>query len=282
MSQHTVTKSGGLKAGRPLHNLPEADQFTPYFVPDRQSAANLYEDAVDITDAEFWLQEKAVGEFANLNLLHVLVAAYVRTVAVMPAINRFISGQRIYARNDISVIITAAKNESDRQSARFIKVSLSPSDTVYDVYRKIRSAVQQLKSGSAQPAYLPSETVLHLPRPFVKLNFWFLRMLDYFGKLPQSFVESSPYHGSLSISSLSVHGARPTYIGLGAFGDLPMTMSISTSQIQGRRAMSFRVTYDSRIADVYYFTEAFRFLKQLLHNPALLELPPERVFEDIF
>ena len=46
--------------------------------------------------------------------------------------------------------------------------------------------------------------------------------------------------------------------------------------------MSFRVVYDSRVADVYYFTEAFKYFKQVLNNPALLEQGPETVFEDIF
>ena len=283
MKETTTRRAGDRRDGRQLHNLALTDRYTPFYTRSRRDAENLFEDAVDITEAELWLQEHAVGEFANLNLLHVLIAAYVRTAAVMPAINRFIAGQRIFARNDIEVIIGAAKSETDRRAARFVKVSFDPTDNVYDVYRKIGSAVQQLKSGANPAGQAPfSETVLQLPRVAVKLAFWALRTLDYFGKLPQRFIDSSPYHGSLSICSLSAHGVRPTYLSLGDFGNLPMPMSISTSQIHSRRALNLRVAYDSRIADVYYFTEAFAYLKELIRNPSLLEGAPETVFDDIF
>ena len=65
-------------------------------------------------------------------------------------------------------------------------------------------------------------------------------------------------------------------------GECKSPMSISTSQIHGRRALNLRVAYDSRIADVYYFTEAFAYLKELIRNPSLLEGAPETVFDDIF
>lgn len=283
MKNETARRTGDRRDGRQLHNLPLTDKYTPYFTRRSCDASNFYEDSIDVTEAELWLHEHAQGEFANLNMLHVLIAAYVRTVAVMPAINRFISGQRIYARNDITVIIEAARNESDRRSARFVKVSFESSDNVYDVYRKIGSAVQQIKSGESTVGRAPfNETLLKLPRPAVRLVFWILRTLDYFGKLPADMMDNSPYHGSLSICSLSAHGVRPTYISLGDYGNLPMTMSISSARLHDRRMLNFRVVYDNRIADVHYFTEAFAYLRELLRNPALLEGAPESQFEDIF
>lgn len=283
MSKTSTRRTGDRRDGRPIHNLAAADQYTPYYSRNRQASSSLYEDVIDITDTERWMQEQDAKGFGNINLLHVLIAAYVRTVAVMPAINRFVSGQRIYARNDITVIIGAARNESDSRAARFVKVSLDPADTVYDVYRKIGSAVQQIKATGNQQGQVPfPDTLLHLPRPFVKFAFWVLRTLDYFGRLPGQYMDSSPYHGSLSVCSLAAAGIRPTYLSLGDFGNLPMTMSISTGQMQSRRALNIRVVYDSRIADVYYFTEAFGYMKELIRNPALLEIAPESVFEDIF
>lgn len=283
MKRPTARRAGDRWDGRQLHNLPLTDRYAPYYTRSRRDAENLFEDVVDITDTQRWLQEHAVGEFANLNLLHVLIAAYVRTVAVMPALNRFVAGQRFYARNDIEVIVGAARNESDRRSARFVKVSFEPTDSIYDVYRKIGTAVRQLRSGADPATQAPfSETVLRLPRPIVRLAFWVLRRLDDFGRLPQHFIDASPWHGSLAISSLAAHGVRPTYISLGDFGVLPMTMSISTTTVHNRQAMNLRVVYDSRIADVHYFTEAFSYLKELIRDPSGLETPPDTVFEDIF
>ena len=280
---HTTAVANGGREGRVIQNLSVQDRFIPYYVRSPQAAQNFYEDLLDLTDAEVWLRSRAIGEFANLNLLHLVLAAYVRTVAVMPGINRYVSGGKLYARNGITVVISAAKNESDRRSARFVKVDFTPNDTIYDVYRKVGAAVQQLKAGNSLATATPfPESLLKMPRPFIHFAFWCLRKLDEYDRLPVKYRDCSPYHSSLLISSLAAHGVRPTYMSLGDFGHLPMSLSISTNTMGDRQALSFRVVYDSRVADVYYFTEAFKYFKQVLSNPALLEQGPETVFEDIF
>lgn len=282
MKQETNRRTGDRRDGRQIRNLPLADQYTPFYIRRRSEASNLYEDAVDITAAELWITEHAKGEFSNLNLLHVLIAAYVRTVSAMPAVNRFVSGQRVYARNDISVVIGAARTESNRRSGRYVKIFFEPTDNVYDVYRKIGSAVQQMKAGETYVGKAPfSETVLKLPRPMVQLAFWAIRVMDYFGRMPQQLMADSPYHGSLSVCSLPGQGVRPSYISLGDFGNLSMSLALSTGQTQNRQVLNFRAVYDNRIADAHYFTEAFGYMKDLVRNPSLLEPSPESVFEDI-
>lgn len=283
MKKPVTRRTGDRIDGRLINNLTTTDKYGPYFNRSSDGCANMYEDSVFIGDTTAWLRDHATGEFASLNLLHIIIAAYVRTASAMPAINRFISGQRIYARNDISVIITAARKESDRRAARFVKVSFEPTDTIYDVYRRISAAVQTVRSGATPANALPfPEGLLKLPRPAVKLAFWALRTLDYFGKLPRHILDNSGVHGSMSICTLSVHDAKPTYVSLGDFGNLPMTMSISTSRRQGNDYLHFRSVYDSRIADVLYFTEAFAYMKELIRNPSLMEGRPDMQFEDIF
>jgi len=283
MKKPVTRRTGDRIDGRLINNLTTSDKYTPYFHRSSEGCSNMYDDTVYIGETTTWLRDHAAGEFASLNLLHVIIAAYVRTVSAMPAINRFISGQRIYARNDISVIIAAARKESDRRAARFVKVSFEPDDTIYDVYRKISAAVQQVRTGATPANALPfPEGMLKLPRPVIKLAFWALRTLDYFGKLPRHILDNSGTHGSMSICTLSVHGAQPTYVSLGDFGNLPMTMSISTTRSQGNDFLHLRSVYDSRIADVLYFTEAFAYMKELIRNPSLMEGRPEEQFEDIF
>lgn len=283
MKRPVSRRTGDRVDGRLINNLTATDKYVPFFNRSSASNSNMYDDTIYIGETETWLRDHAVGEFSSLNLLHVLIAAYVRTVSAMPAINRFVSGQRIYARNDISVIITAARRESDRRAARFVKVSFEPTDNVYDVYRRISSAVQAVRTGATPANALPfPEGLLKLPRPAIQIAFWGLRALDYFGKLPKHILENSGVHGSMSICALSTHGAQPTYISLGDFGNLPMTLSISTTRSQGNAFMNLRSVYDNRIADVLYFTEAFAYMKELIRNPSLLEGNPDAQFEDLF
>ena len=283
MKRPVNRRTGDRIDGRLINNLTATDKYVPFFNRSSDGCANMYDDTIYIGDTMNWVRDHALDEFSGLNLLHVVIAAYVRTVATMPAINRFVSGQRIYARNDISVIITAARRESDRRAARFVKVSFEPTDTIYDVYRRVSGAVQAIRTGAVPSNALPfSEGMLKLPRPAIQVAFWGLRVLDYFGKLPKHILFNSGVHGSVSISALSVHGGQPTYISLGDFGNLPMTLSISTSRSQGNDFMNLRSVYDSRIADVNYFTEAFACMKEFVRNPAVLEGNPDKQFEDMF
>jgi len=283
MKKPVTKRTGDRPDGRLINNLTTTDKYGPYFNRSSESNSNMYDDTIYIGETTAWLRDHAVGEFASLNLLHVIIAAYVRTAGAMPAINRFISGQRIYARNDVNVIIAAARKESDRRAARFVKVSFEPEDDVYEVYRKISTAVQGVRSGATPANALPfPEGMLKLPRPAIQLAFWALRALDYFGKLPRHILDNSGTHGSMSICALSTHGAQPTYINMGDFGNLAMTVSISTTRSQGNDFLHLRSVYDSRLADVMYFTEAFAMMKEFIRNPSMLEGRTENVFEDLF
>ena len=182
MKKPVTRRTGDRPDGRLINNLTTYDKYGPFFNPSSTGSSNMYDDSIYLGETTAWLRDRATGEFASLNLLHVIIAAYVRTVSAMPAINRFISGQRIYARHDISVIITAARKESDRRAARFVKVSFEPGDDIYDVYRKISAGVQAVRTGATPANALPfPEGMLKQPRPALRLAFWALRVADYFG-----------------------------------------------------------------------------------------------------
>ena len=66
--------------------------------------------------------------------MHVLVAAYVRTVAARPAINRFISGQKIFARHDIETIMAIKMSMTLDAPDTMIKLKFAPTATAEDVY----------------------------------------------------------------------------------------------------------------------------------------------------
>lgn len=283
MKKPITRRTGDRPDGRLINNLTNYDKYIPFFSRSADAASNMYEYSVYINDAEAWLHDHAKGEFEGMNMIHVIIAAYVRTVGAMPAINRFISGQRVYARNDISVVVSSARRESDRRGARFFKVSFEPEDDIFEVYRKMSAVVQAVRSGAIQTNALPfPEGFLKTPRPLIRLAFWALRVADYFGKLPAHIIDNSPTHGSMSICALSVHGAQPTYINLGDFGNLAMTLSISSSRNQGHDFLNIRSVYDSRLADVQYYTEAYAMMREFIRNPALLVGRSRNVYEDLF
>ena len=77
-----------------------------HFMPNRNGSSNQFSTSIDITETDKYLHELRKSGMPGLGLMHVLLAAYVQTVAKYPGINRFIRGQKIYARNSIEMCLT--------------------------------------------------------------------------------------------------------------------------------------------------------------------------------
>ena len=48
-----------------------------------------------------------------------------------------------------------------------------------------------------------------------------------------------------------------------------------------RHYVDYKVALDERVADSYYYASSLKCLKYFLKNPALLELPPEKIEDDV-
>ena len=103
MADKTRKRLGDRKEGRRLRTISPIIGFTPYIMRDRSDACNSFEGSVDITETDRWLREQRRAGWKGLGMLHMFIAAYIRVVSHMPGLNRFVAGQRVYARNDITV-----------------------------------------------------------------------------------------------------------------------------------------------------------------------------------
>lgn len=92
---------GDRSDGRLLRTLSPIYQIIPYIMPTRGDAQDFFEDRVDIGPAEAWLRRQRAAGHADLGYLALFMAALVRTMSQRPRLNRFVAGQRIYARREI-------------------------------------------------------------------------------------------------------------------------------------------------------------------------------------
>ncbi len=285
-------RSGDRREGRRLRGLNPWRAVMPYFLRRRSEALSTLADSVEVSAIERWLLEKRAEGWAGLGFLHLLVAAYVRTVSMRPAINRFIAGRHVYARNEIEVILTVKRSSSSDASETAVKVAFSPTDTVFDVYRRMSEAVDGVKADVivSTPERVAS-TLSRLPRPFLRLAAAVLRLMDFFDWLPRSWIEESPFHGSLLVVDMGSLGTMPVAAAIPEFGDIPCAVSFGAKRkvrepgeddrLAERHYVDYRFICDGRIADSYYFASALKCLKYFMKNPAHLELPPETIEDDI-
>ena len=283
---------GDRSDGRKLRTTSPMLKFMPYIMARRSDAQNTYADSFDITKVDTYCRQKVKQGYTHFGFLHVFLAAYIRTVSQRPGINRFISGQKAFARNDIVVVMTIKRNMSLESDDTCIKVHFSPDDTIDTVYEKFNNVVQaNNKEGETNSFDKLNRLLLFIPGLFLRWTVKLLHFLDYFGLLPKKLLELSPFHGSLIVTSMGSLGIKPIYHHIYDFGNLPIFVAYGAKRtaialdkdgsVSKRRYIDIKVVTDERICDGYYYASSFKLMKRFVENPEVLEIPPEEIFEDI-
>lgn len=284
---------GDRSDGRRIRTLPPMAQVSPYLMVNRNEASNLFEDAIEISHIDRYIRKKRREGLTSFGITHVLLAAYCRGLCKYPGLNRFLSGQRIYSRdNDISFCMTIKKEMTTQSPDTVIKVHLAPTDTADDVYRKFQSAVDQVKNSPLDSNFDLTAGALNLiPGVVLKFVVWLLKLLDYFGLLPKFLLEVSPFHGSLFLTSMGSLGIPPVFHHLYNFGNLPVFGAFGMKRracevledgtVVQRKYVDMKFVMDERIVDGFYYAAFFKYYKRILQHPEILDNPPETVLRDI-
>ena len=285
-------RSGDRREGRHLRTMDARRSVMPYFMRKRSESLSTLADSVEVSSIERWLLEKRAEGWAGLGFIHLLIAAYVRTVSMRPAINRFVAARRVYARSEIEVILNVKRSSSSEAAETSVKVAFSPTDTVFDVYRRLSEAIDGVRADViVSESERVASSLARLPRPLLRLVTAVLRIMDWFDWLPRSWLDESPFHGSLLVVDMGSLGTMPVEAAIPEFGDIPCAVSFGAKRkvleptedgrCTERRYVDYRFTCDGRIADSYYYASALKCLKYFMKNPAHLELPPETIEDDI-
>ena len=284
---------GDRKEGRQLRSLSPFYKFIPYIMGKKNDATNLFADSIEISETEQWLREKRRAGWKGMGMLHLFIAAYVRACAHCPGLNRFISGQKIFSRKNIQVVLTVKRAMNAEAEETTIKVDLEPTDTVFDVYRKLGEKVDEIKANDGDNnTEQVAGALCKLPGLFLKFALWLINLLDYFDLLPQFVLDASPFHGSMIITDLGSLGVPPIYHHIYNFGNLSTFIAFGakrkayeldrTGAVVERKYIDYKVSMDERTVDGIYYANGLKYLKYYMKNPAALELPPEKVNEDVF
>jgi len=278
--------------GRRLKSLDPFYKIIPYIMRTRTDAQNFFEEKIEISNTEEYIRRKRKEVDEPITFLHIIIAAIVRTISQKPGLNRFIAGQKIYARNEILISLALKKELNTESPETTIKMKFEPTDTLMDVARKVNAAISENKDmDNKNDAEKLSKLIMSVPGFMVKFLVWLLKSLDYIGLMPKIINEISPFHTSVFVSNLGSVGIQPVYHHLYEFGTTSIFIVFgmkskekvlnSDNEVVEKKYVRLCVTTDERIADGLYFASAFKMYRNLIKNPEQLELPPEKVYEDV-
>ena len=278
--------------GRRLRSLDPFFKIIPYIMRSRIDSQIFFEEKIDITHAEAYLRKRNRSSKTRLSMLHIFMAAAVRTLALRPALNRFVAGQKLYARNDIFISLAIKKEMTFDSPETTIKFKFEPTDTLEDVAKKTDKQIKENKETEADNATDKTARIITFcPGFIIRFIVFLARILDYIGLLPKFLCDVSPFHTSVFITDVGSLGISAVYHHLYDFGTTSVFVSFGTKRtekvidsdnnIVNRRFMTMRIVCDERIVDGHYFASAVKLYKTLIENPERLEVPPAKVVRDV-
>lgn len=283
-------KFGDRYDGRRVRNSDPTNVIIPFIMRDRNDSEVFFDAEVDISKIDELVREKRKnGE--EPRLLDYIIAIIVRTISQYPRMNRFIAGRRCFARDNIliSMVIKRELNINTPETA--VKFEFDPRSTVDDISKRIDEVIEKTKAKDDQNSTDKLMKSLNkLPRFLFSFAIWFMRFTDFYGILPKSVHNASPFHTSVFITNMGSIGAEPIYHHIYNFGSTSLFIAMGNrrkqrvigkeGKITERKIMKLRFVADERIADGYYLSVALKYFTNLFEHPEILDTPPENVVED--
>lgn len=273
--------------GKKLKHIDPMYKIVPHIMTKRYDSMNMITIDVAYEPMQNYINKKR-KEGVAMSHMAVLIAAYLRTCAQYPALNRFIMNKKVYARNEYSVSMVVLTPGTDGEETES-KMYFEPTDTIFDVNNKINNFVEENRNAPKDNGLEKfMSAILSIPG-LLTVGISFLKILDRLGLLPKSIIDISPFHNSLVISNLISIRTNHIYHHVYEFGTTGIIITMGNlrevpkrkgDNIVFEKSMPLGVVMDERICSGYYFARAFRTMQKYLRNPELLETPPEKVIPD--
>jgi hypothetical protein len=273
--------------GKRLKNTDPMYTVAAFVMDKRYDSMNMVTQDIPLEPMQTYLAEKR-KDGHQISHMALIMAAYLRTAAEFPLLNRFIMNKRPYARNEFTVAMVVLKS-GQLDNGTMSKMWFEATDTIFDVNNKINEYVEKNRN---VPENNGTEKLIKflLGMPgLLPFGVAVIKWLDRHNLLPKKVIDMSPFHNSLVISNLASirtnhiyhhcyeFGTTSVFITMGNTREVPVRKG---KEIVFEKCMPLGIVMDERICSGSYFSHAFRRFKRYLSNPELLEAPPEKVVPD--
>ena len=271
--------------GKKLKKVDPMYRIVPHIMVERHDSMNMITLNLPMEPMQRYIRSKA-AEGITISHMALILAAYLRTLAEFPALNRFIGNRKVYAHKDIAVSLVVLKANS-MEDETMSKIRFEAEDTIFDVQKKILHYIDENRKYSTENSTDKMiDTLTRIPG-ILRVAVGFLKFLDKHGWLPKKIVELSPFHASLLITNLASIRTNHIYHHVYDFGTTSVSIALGNQREVPRRTASGEIVFDrclpvglvmdERIATGSYFARAFHVFKRYIKNPALLEEPPKEI-----
>lgn len=273
--------------GRRIKTFFPMYQVAAHIMSERNDSMNMIELDIKNDPLQEYLNKKR-KEGYRFSHLALVLAAFSRTVAEFPYLNRFIVNKRVYARNELTVGMVVLKPGETDETMN--KMTIPRESTIYDVQKILEEYVgQNREKGETNSTDKLISTLLSIPG-LCRFGVNLLKWADKHNLLPKSVIDASPFHCTMTITNLASIRTNFIYHHVYNFGTTGMILALGNmkyvpvkrhGQMEFDKCIPIGMVMDERIATGLEYAKAFERMEEYLLHPELLEEPVKEVVEDI-
>lgn len=274
--------------GRRVKKMDPIVQITPYLMPMRCDAQVFLDYDVDYDPLMRYIAQKS-REGIKITFMEIVIAAFVRAVSQVPEINRFVMNKQFYNRRELTVSFTLLMETGDDSiKENAVKIFFDPSDTIFDVSARIKTAVEANRREETSGFVLSLASVLLKVPLLPNLVVGLVRLLDRYGLCPKALLDGLPFHTSMYITNNASIGLMRVYHHIYNFGNTSLFFGMgvpkrfNTVDAKGnvvrKCQLPIGITVDERVCAGAVYAKFFAVMKQCILHPETLETPPEQVY----
>ncbi|MFW6310031.1 MAG: 2-oxo acid dehydrogenase subunit E2 [Prolixibacteraceae bacterium] len=238
---------------------------------------------IDVTELEKFIAGKRKEDAkTTLNQLFTLIIGRGFKQEV-PELNAYWRRGKIVPRKQIDALVSVLLPDGQMGS---VKIENTDQLTVKELSVLMKEKIGESRRGNENKTMQSKNMLSSLPWPFRSWLFWLYKTVTiHWGfNMPVLGLSVNSF-GSYVISNIGSLGLDSGYGALIPSANVSIVMILGrvtkkpvvvNDEIVSRRILSLSATLDHRVVDGSHGGKLFRFIKQMVKNPHLLEHPPEK------
>ncbi len=268
------------RPGKLVRDAPAYRRMAAILFERRNESAVYFEDAIDVTETLAFIDAwNADANAPRLTLFSLVLFAVARTLHEHPRLNRFVAGRKLYQRDGVWLSFAAKKSMSPEAPLVEVKREFPKDESLRDFLASQESRLREARSDAESKLDREVKTFLKIPHLLLIVFVRLVRVVDFWGLLPRSFIEGDPFFASAFLANLGSVGGAAAYHHLYEYGDIPLFATLGRVReevvvVSGaptvRKIARVRYTYDERIEDGFNAIRALMAMREKLESPKSL------------
>jgi len=238
---------------------------------------------IDVTELEEFISRKR-KEGLKITLTHIFVLIVARALKnEVQELNTYIKRGNVIHRDHVDAMVSVLNDEGQMSS---VKIQNADRMTLTELAAAMNDEIRNSKLGKENKTMRMKGFLARIPWPFRNWVFKLIRTItiDWGIKITPLGLSGESF-GSFVITNIGSIGLDMGYPALFptanvgivfVMGGVSKKPAVVNDQIVVRRIMSLGAALDHRVVDAIHGGKLFKYIKQVVRNPGILEESPKR------